>query len=969
MKLTVEGQLRRAVWGAFAVGAALNCGVALAQDATQLQGVEVTGSRIRRVDTATSDTVTVLDRKQIQATGSATLGQLVQSIPAIGGTPYNSQVNNGGGNGEAYADLRGLGAKRTLILLDGQRLNNSDLNALPSNMIDRVEVLKEGAAAVYGTDAIGGVINFITRKNFTGLEAELSAGQTEHGDGQNGDAQLTWGSKAGGGNVVFGASFNRQDEIRASDRAVSREASALYYGAVTPNLGSSRAPGGSFNVGTNAFVDANGTRCSSVTLIKGRSGSSPADFRCFVNNLNVGYSDRYNYQTENLAVTPSKRFSLFGLSSIPVSDNIKWFGSGTFTNTRANNQIAAEPFDNTTISGIYPTAGAPTISANNVYNPFGRNITTFGKRSTDVGDRVDRNYTDSYQASTGLKGTLLDQFQWDTTANYGRYENSSAYYGFLDFSKVLQQIGPSFFDANGVARCGTAAAIIPNCTPINVFGTNGNTIGSLGVTSNSITTFDELDLSGNISGEIAKLPAGGLGLAIGGSYRTLHYANTPDALAQRFAQSEGNGLATAGGYNAREAYAESRVPLLAGLPGVKSLDLNLGVRFSNFSSFGSNTAGKYAFEYRPYSDLLLRGTYSDVYRAPTTTELFQGATQNSPAYQDPCAGKDAATLAAHASACQNVPVGYTAPNSQTNGNTIGNPSLQAEKGYSTDFGLVFNPTFYKPLTIEVDYWHYTLKSAIDTVGINSILSACYNDPNSAYCGNAPNGQPYFSRDAGGTVSNSYEPYVNANKYVTNGIDTAIKLNFPKVVVGAYDLGRFSIGVETSYLIKYDFKIFDPVSGNQTDEVSLAGQYDSGYTGNSFPRLRGLGYLFWSKGPFSASIQDRFVGDLSEDGVDLTDGDCATTYNAGKGSQHGDSYTTPGAAGPTICNRDIGAANYVDVAGTYTFKKINTDFTFGVNDLFSEDGQQQYSIASAGAANPLYDIRGRNYYGRIVVRFK
>jgi outer membrane receptor protein involved in Fe transport len=398
------------------------------------------------------------------------------------------------------------------------------------------------------------------------------------------------------------------------------------------------------------------------------------------------------------------------------------------------------------------------------------------------------------------------------------------------------------------------------------------------------------------------------------------------------------------------------VPVLKGLPGVKSLDLDLGGRYSDYSSFGTNTSGKMSLEYRPYSDLLVRATYNDVFRAPTTTELFQGALQGSPPYADPCAGLTQAQLdainAVNPVACKNVAAGYQQPVSQANGNTIGNPGLQGEKGYATDFGLVFDPSFYKPLSVSVDYWMYSLKQAIDSVDINTILNGCFNSPSSAYCGDAPNGLPYFTRAASGDVVNSYEPFVNANRYKVNGIDTSIKLNYPSVNVAGYNIGRVQVGLDTTYLMMYDLKIFDPFSGALVSDYSEAGQYDSN-TGNSFPRFKMQGNLFWSKGPYSVAVADRFIGNLRENQVDGAEVLFGVPCN----------NTT------VKCYHNTGSANYVDLFGTYTVKSLNSDFTVGITDLFDDQAQQMYNAALAGAANPIYDVRGRSFVGRITMRFK
>jgi outer membrane receptor protein involved in Fe transport len=973
MNLSVNGRIRRTIGVVFAAGVAgstLAPAHAQGNGSTQLQGVEVTGSRIRRVETETANLVQVLDRKQIEATGAATMGELVQAIPSITGAPLNASANNNGGSitggggsygGSTSIDIRGLGPKRTLVLLDGQRLNNADPDAIPANMIERIEVLKAGAGSTYGTDAIGGVVNFITRKNFSGTEVNAQWGETERGDGAATGGSVTWGSTGSKGNVMFGANYNRQNDIRATDRRAT--AGPIGYSGPLESS-SSRSPTGKFNVGTGAgYTDSTGAPCASVTLIAGTNGTSKADYRCFVNSHNPATTDRYNYQPANLDLDPTLHESLFGAGSYRITDTIKWYGQGYFTHAFSQRQLASEPFDNATIQGIYPLDPAPTISAQNVYNPFGVDITSFAKRSTDAGPRILDYNVDQYQLTTGLKGTLLDRFDWNLAFNYGKLDLANVNRGYLDFSKVFQQIGPSFFDAAGVAHCGTAAAPIPNCAPVNVFGTTGNTLGSLAATVNDVTRQDQANVTFDVNGDLFKLPAGMVSADLGFEYRSTHLAFEPDVLQSEFELSEANEKSTNGGYNVREFYGEVTIPVLANLPGAKSLSLDVGGRYSDFSTFGSHTSGKYQLEYRPYSDLMIRATYADTFRAPNVSELFGGATQSAPAYSDPCldpktGAATAASLAGHSKACAGVQIGATQPNSQGNGVDVGNAQLKPEHGYSTDFGIVFSPSFYKPLSVTVDYWHYSLKDGVTGVSLPEVLNDCYSDNNSAFCGNAPNGQPYFTRaNSGGTTSptttiaNSTLPLLNSFSFWVNGWDYSVKLSYPKVHVGGISLGSFETGVDLTYVDRYQVTVFDPASGAVTSVNSVAGTFDPA-TVIAMPRWKGLAYLFWSKGPFSATLEDRYTSNLEVGDTSYPATDC---YHANNGD--GDS-----------CYRS-GYVNYVDISGSYNVKPINTTFTVGINDLFDDGIQQTYSQTYAGAPMPVYDVRGRNFYAKAAIRFK
>ncbi len=314
--MTTTNEVALAIRRALTMGAAATTGltillaIAQAQDQGQSadeteQTVVVTGSRIRRVDTETASPVFVLDSTAIQSSGVATAGELLQRIPAVAGAATNPQVNNGGGTGESNVELRGLSAQRTLVLLNGRRINilgqngttsAVDINMIPVNAIERVEVLKEGAGAIYGSDAIAGVVNFITRSDVDGAEASLQWGQTSESDGENRSAGIPFGTSTEKMSITVAANYNKQEGVSAGNRDFSAFALYLYGGAVTQG-GSSRTPNGRIDITDTplaAPVAGGGYGCNSITRIEGAAGSARGDYRCFQN------SDAYNYQPLNL---------------------------------------------------------------------------------------------------------------------------------------------------------------------------------------------------------------------------------------------------------------------------------------------------------------------------------------------------------------------------------------------------------------------------------------------------------------------------------------------------------------------------------------------------------------------------------------------------------------------------------------------------------------------------------------------
>ncbi|MET0550370.1 MAG: TonB-dependent receptor plug domain-containing protein, partial [Xanthomonas sp.] len=260
-----------------------------------LDKLTVTGSLVRRVDVETASPVAVVDRQQIQQSGKQTLGDLLQALPGIAGAATNPQVNNGGGDGASTISLRGLGDERTLILIDGHRIQNNDVNSIPANMIDHVEVLKVGASAMYGSDAIGGVVNFILRKNFEGGEVSANYGQTSRGDGERQGGSFTFGKTWDRGNVVVGLDYNKQKEVSTANRAFSKYAMYLSSGSVYKG-GSARTPTGYYKLPA-ATLAANG--CATDGAL---TGNGSGGYKCY-----SASADSYNYEAENLLLTPQQR--------------------------------------------------------------------------------------------------------------------------------------------------------------------------------------------------------------------------------------------------------------------------------------------------------------------------------------------------------------------------------------------------------------------------------------------------------------------------------------------------------------------------------------------------------------------------------------------------------------------------------------------------------------------------------------
>mgnify|MGYP001549738530 CR=1 FL=1 len=762
-KLSSAVRLALSLGAVIAVGAS---GTAFAQDtgtqgtanqpstkkAQTLQTVVVTGSNIRRVDLETSNPVLTIDRAQIQASGKQTLGDLVQSIPAIAGQATNPNVNNGGGDGASTVSLRGLGSVRTLILVDGKRVLNNDINAIPASMVERIEVLKDGASATYGSDAIGGVVNFILRKDFQGAQISANYGESDRSDGAQQGFSATFGTSSDKGNIVAGIDYNHFDAISAANRAFSKYATYLYSGSVF-NAGSSRNPNGraytpAGYVGVNGFPSG----ANSYTLGTPVPGiTTAADYRPY-----DGRTDAYNYASENLIQTPQERTNVFALASYNLSDNVTAYFDAFYNKTTSHAALAALPFD--------ANSDGVTISKDNYYNPFGIDFgpgtdaagnptaNEYLTRTTTLGQRVLDFTTTTGQIVAGLKGNFGDSssWQWNADLNYGHETQLQQSFGYIYYAGLKNALGPSFLDATtGVVTCGTAAAPIANCTPLNIFNLNDpQTIATLKQFSaapfyNTLQTSRRAEVGAN--GSLWELPAGTVQLAVGASYDKEYQDYKVDLIAQTqgadgtcFISQSACSTPLTGSFTDKEAYFELFVPLLSDVPFAKSLNVTIGSRFSQYNPGGSSWNQKFAVEWRPVDDLLLRGTVAGVFRAPNITELYAGATGSAPQANDPCVGLTAAELAAHSAACQNVPVNYAGTGlSQTTGVVSGSVTagvnLKPEYGKSYDYGFVYDPSFAPGLSVEADLWRVTLNNTITPIYASTVLNSCFSNNSSPFC--------------------------------------------------------------------------------------------------------------------------------------------------------------------------------------------------------------------------------------------
>ncbi|MDN3653629.1 TonB-dependent receptor [Thalassotalea ponticola] len=554
-----------------------------------VERIEVTGSRIKRADMETASPVTVIGAEAILQSGATSIDQVLQKTTAAGGAMSNPGINNGSG-GNATINLRGLGSNRTLVLVNGRRMINSgtgaastvDLNTIPVSMIKRVEVLKDGASAVYGSDAVAGVVNIILKKDFEGFELNTAGSITGEGDGEEVSIDFTMGGSFDKGNVVVGVQYMDRGSIGMADRDTSK----CDYREETDengNLGlvcggSSYTPYGHIWSGDESL-----------------QGEADGGWHDFTN------SDRYNYNPESFLYTPMKKLNVTGLGSYEVADYTMMFLETTYSKRWSQQQMAPQPvwFDFT-----YQDWMGDSLLDYGI--EYGDDI-SYGRRMSDTGPRVFGQNVDTVRVVAGLEGEFDNGWTWDAAITFGRNDSVDTVANLHNMGMIQQDIEAGKF--NPLTQDSWA--------PENASGyvyTELNSGGS-----------EMLNISASLAGELMELPAGYMGFAAGIESRTEKAWFTPDSLTAQGMANDPKQEPTAGEYDVNEAYLELAIPVLADAPLAEHVEISTAVRAFDYSTFGSDATWKLGLTWKVNDELMLRSVASTAFRAPSVDELFGGA--------------------------------------------------------------------------------------------------------------------------------------------------------------------------------------------------------------------------------------------------------------------------------------------------------------------------------------------------------
>lgn len=836
------------------------------EDATTLDRIEVTGSRIRQSDIETAQPVIQVTRQQIQQQGFTSVADILQNLTSAG-SPAISRAQalaSGEDVGGYYIDIRNLGAQRTLVLVNGKRLGIStsglqDLSQIPVSAIERIDILKDGGSSLYGSDAIAGVVNVITRSNFDGIEANAYFGQYSEGDGEKQSYDLTIGNVGERSSLTVSFEYAKEEPVFAKDRPFSA------YGNVGSDFADDYPFSGWSPVSHNgsAFLPCGpGGTNTWCTLTPG------ADPTNLANYTPITPAQFANSNEQMFVQTGIERQSVFVNGTVDITDNIRFKADLQYNKRTTQQQIAGYPFQ----SGSF---GLP-LSADSYFNPTAGDL-AFRRRLWEMPRRTESKL-DTFRVAAGFEGSFQigeNYWDWDVSANVNRNESTKNARGDASLLAAEQALGASWFNpATGRVECGSAASPISygtnfgngECVPWNPMAPYGDAqAGSLTGNPDLIAYLfpqytdtgrtNSKTYSANLSGTLFALPAGDLGLAVGVEHRAEDGRFVPDAFAQTGLSTGLPATTTQGAYSLDEFYAELEIPVLADLPFAKELSFNVASRYSDYSNFGDTTNSKFSLRWRPMDGLLFRGTYAEGFRAPSINDLFGGIGGSFESYTDPC-GIGANNSVNGNAACTGagVPVGYvqlgqglvpcTAYPCQTPDQFLSgsNPNLTPETAETKTAGLVWSPKWVEGLDIELDWYNYSLTNAIISDSVDRILRDCYVLGNASRCDG-------IVRAGDGHITNLFFGLANLGALETEGWDFNVTYKLPET-----SFGKFTVNWDNSYTSKYD-----EASQNSDGDDIMVGRVGT----DGVFRLRSNFGVNWTKGIWSANWTARYYSGIYE----------------------------------------------------------------------------------------------------------
>ena len=916
------------------------------------QVIIVTGSRIQRPDLQSSSPVATVTSADLKLTNTVTAESILSISPQF--VPGVTNTTNNGNGGTATVDLRGLGSQRTLVLIDGHRMVPSgiggavDINAIPTVLIKRVDILTGGASAVYGADAVSGVVNFVLDDTFTGFTVDASNSFTQYGDAPEHNIGAAAGVSLGDrGHIIVAGQYTNRAGVYQNARAYS-----------TQNLDGQLKPVGSSN-----------TIPTAIDIAAGRfqinDGTQPGGAGNF-----IPFYKTYNFNPANYLQVPLERYNATVLANYKLTDAIEVYARGSYTRS-----------DVTAILAPTATAGFNfIISPNNPYLNAANSALIFGdpnnlnadgtanvgirRRIIETGGRIEKYRNNVYFGIAGVRGDLSSDLHYDVSAQYGLTRRHSDFLNDLDYNKTTQAIN-AVTGPGGAAACADPSG---GCVPINLFTNTPISPASLAFVSangSQDNRYTQFVTSASVSGDLGFLKSPladtSAAVAVGAEYRSETGSQAVDAnygSGNLIYYGQGTAVPNAS-FNVKEAYGELKLPLVADKPFFQSVNFEGGIRYSAYtnntttgSSKNNQITYKLGGDWTPVAGIRFRAIFNRAVRDPTIFELNAPITQagTDVLSTDRCANGAPRGNAALAAICiaQGAPAGFVNNGTiqdvianQTNINSGGNTKLNPEKANTFTAGVVLTPPWVRGLNITVDYYKIKIKGYIASDSAQDISDQCFNNNIASYCAlftrNNITGQLTGSANPNGQFPGVSEVLVNIGALQTQGIDVTadyrykfgngniIALNFGGTYVGQY--------------------LFSP--GGAATPFNCAGRFGNTCGGsaveNPVPRWKHVGTATFDTGQFSITGKWRYVGPVKED------------------------------QGTNILVSRIHAYSYYDTTVGFEVNR-QFDLRLGVSNLLNTQppivgGSAGSSGTNSGNTFPnVYDALGRTFFAGATVKF-
>jgi iron complex outermembrane recepter protein len=983
------------ICGVAFLGLSASQAFAAAADANngEVSEIVVTGTRIPSPNLTSIAPITTVGNADIKAQGITRIEDITNSLPQVFAGQGSSITN--GSNGTATVNLRDLGSSRTLVLIDGRRAQPTpaDLNFIPAPLIERVDVLTGGASATYGADAVAGVVNFVMLKNFEGvrLDAQYSGYQHDNNNGtgqsalnaarptaiipsqytipgntfggEGSQATLIIGANApdGKGNVTAYATYRQNNAILENDRDFSKCTFAS---------------------------TAAGLACSgSGTAFPARVGNFLVDPTTFDTFRPHQTTDVFNFGPANFFVRPDERYSLGAFAHYEIAPWATAYMDTMFMQDNSTAQIAAggifagtfsvncaNPFLTAQEAGLLvPTAasGGGTCAT----NPGGTFTGTISRRLLDAEQtgRLTQYIHNDFRIVLGLKGDLGKNWSYDGYMQYGSVQDNNRQSGNFDLTRINQSLN-AVAGPNGSVICNPAANPDTGCVPMNIF--SSQLISPAAIKFLSINSFSNqnttervvsLAFTGKLGDYGLKSPyaSEGVGVALGAEYRREHLDSVADFLSNN-GLVDGNGGAAppvSGSFDVYELFGEARVPLISDMPFAKDVSLELGYRFSDYSSVGDTNTYKVSGEWEVIDGLRFRAGYNRAVRAPNVVELFAPQNVALDGTQDPCAGL-ATNAAANAGKIANCAAIFhlttqqvlnieANPANQYNGQTGGNPNLKPETSDTYTAGIVWQPKFVPGLSMSADYFNITVDQFIAGLGANLILTQCVNTANPTFCN-------LVHRDSNGSLFLSPQGFVqdttlNTGSLKTTGIDFNLSYRTDLSALGLGDNGSISASMVGTWL---DTLITQPLPGGPSYDCK--GLYGL-VCGIPAPEWRHKAALTWNT-PYSYGdwfkslslrVQWRYFASVNLD-----------AYQSNPQLLN--------TANQFPVEKSLSSENYIDLTANFTVHN-NLNFRVGVENVFDKDPPLVGTNCAATFCNgntypQVYDALGRYLFVGLTADF-